>query len=585
LGNGGTTTQMTRQLQTTTTTTMQPQQMNPVNALRTDLMQRSANGTLNVQAMAQNRAIMAGPVLAAQQAPLKLTKLQKAKRVFMTKEKIAKEDVKLHFENEHASYEQKYLAGQTQTIDESAFLATADAQKYIWEKEVSDTGGMSNEDIYKKCEQGDFSNFERLDIMCRNKLAKEFMTRDFAGICALGTTAEQVVQNMYRNGFTFQAKNAQGQLQNVRISGVAAMNFPLFRLGISLALRDRSLVSGAPAATADFLKELDDHANQHMMVATLTKTMNAQEQQALRAEYKNQAAFDEAVERDIMSKKFILKTLLLSQLAGLKKIEGDKPKNGEPSLPLQEWDVSYASAFAHCSRVAFTLPSKKDFVDEAAYKEFMDSYMGKNKGMDAGFVSRWGATHRMERATRGANGKRLQELKKFSPFGQRGMNVAVGGLGNSGISGGLLKNDGSCGHLYMKLDEGDDSSYTGMLLGFESDRPGHKNQMGHRHGAGIKNENQSSFGGQRTDEIGNKYGGRVVDASHFGYNPLEFARAFQAVDALVERAKTGSAADQQALEQLAVSLSGKQLDKAGLEAMLQQFGVNASRQFKAGIGH
>ena len=56
-----------------------------------------------------------------------------------------------------------------------------------------------------------------------------------------------------------------------------------------------------------------------------------------------------------------------------------------------------------------------------------------------------------------------------------------------------------------------------MMLGFESDAYKKKNQLGHTHGFG-NGEYCSSFGGQRVDEIGNKYGGRTVDATGMDLN-------------------------------------------------------------------
>ena len=52
-----------------------------------------------------------------------------------------------------------------------------------------------------------------------------------------------------------------------------------------------------------------------------------------------------------------------------------------------------------------------------------------------------------------------------------------------------------------------------MLMGMESDAHGVVNQMGHTHDIHATPEKASSFGGQRTDEVGNKYGGRQCDLS------------------------------------------------------------------------
>uniref|UniRef100_UPI004027320A hypothetical protein n=1 Tax=Agathobacter sp. TaxID=2021311 RepID=UPI004027320A len=68
-------------------------------------------------------------------------------------------------------------------------------------------------------------------------------------------------------------------------------------------------------------------------------------------------------------------------------------------------------------------------------------------------------------------------------------------------------------HTYSMYKEGDEEHYGAMLMGMESDAHGVMNQMGHTHDIHATPEKASSFGGQRTDEVGNKYGGRQCDLS------------------------------------------------------------------------
>lgn len=56
--------------------------------------------------------------------------------------------------------------------------------------------------------------------------------------------------------------------------------------------------------------------------------------------------------------------------------------------------------------------------------------------------------------------------------------------------------------------EADATHYGTMLMGLESDANGVTNQMGHTHDWHATPEKASSLGGQRTDEVGDKYGGR-----------------------------------------------------------------------------
>lgn len=60
-------------------------------------------------------------------------------------------------------------------------------------------------------------------------------------------------------------------------------------------------------------------------------------------------------------------------------------------------------------------------------------------------------------------------------------------------------------------DAADAEHYGSMLMGLESDAAGVMNQMGHTHDMFATPEKASSLGAQRTDEEGEKYGGRQCD--------------------------------------------------------------------------
>lgn len=125
------------------------------------------------------------------------------------------------------------------------------------------------------------------------------------------------------------------------------------------------------------------------------------------------------------------------------------------------------------------------------------------------------------------------------------MNCAIGGLGNAGVSGKTICNDGSCGHFYSMYMEGDETHYGAMLMGLESDAYGVTNQMGHTHDIHATGEKASSLGGQRTDEIGNKYGGRQCDLSSLSAQDINawlsaLERKMQDPDWWQKKGNTGS---------------------------------------------
>ena len=211
----------------------------------------------------------------------------------------------------------------------------------------------------------------------------------------------------------------------------------------------------------------------------------------------------------------IAKRLLLMQLSDFSKITTDT----DGSESVGEWDRSMAVALSHCSRVALTMPKVGEYAGNADEQQAMwRSIMTINGENTAQDNSRASSTHSIERRRvvpgEGATVRKSKEKKVlFNFIGQRGMNCAIGGLGNPGVSGKTILNNGSCGHFYSMYKEGDEEHYGAMLMGMESDAHGVMNQMGHTHDIHATPEKASSFGGQRTDEVGNKYGGRQCDLS------------------------------------------------------------------------
>ncbi|MCR5503015.1 MAG: hypothetical protein K6F53_08395 [Lachnospiraceae bacterium] len=377
----------------------------------------------------------------------------------------------------------------TEFADEQSVLTTwgkkevLDKKTKIPHEDGTEEEVTQEELLGKVLLQDDCSNLEQLDPVLRNLAAKKYMEGfQFNGNI---TSPEDFVNALFKNG------------------GVSALMHPLFRIGISILAKGGTVNGGVfQSLPTQFFSAIEDLCNQRIMSSTMytlpDETVTTQ---------------GERLQNQI-SQRFMMKTLFMAHLGGLKKYT-----KGQPGT----WDDSMASAFAHCSRVAFTLPKAAD---------------GGGRDMDTrGFKKRTAATHRLHR-------KRVDGssdlIEKKMPLGwywnQHGMNVAVGGLGNPGVPGvngqmRRIKNDGSGGHIYMHVDKGDETSYTGLLIGFESDAPGVQNQTGHKHGTGNP-EFMSSFGGLRTDEIGDKYGGRVVDCS--GLDPAAFDLIMQKFERKIE---------------------------------------------------
>ena len=145
----------------------------------------------------------------------------------------------------------------------------------------------------------------------------------------------------------------------------------------------------------------------------------------------------------------------------------------------------------------------------------------------------------------------------------------------------------------MKYVAGDAEHHTGLLLGFESDAYHTTNQLGHTHGLGNP-EFASSFGGQRVDEIGDKYGGRELDLC--GLDPTLLSKILDGCttyfnDLCAQRDHTTSGEDtertygdvQSEMSRWAGKLCGRKMSDDDFETFLNDMGIQLSAQEKAAI--
>ena len=378
-----------------------------------------------------------------------------------------------------------------------------------WEKQVLPHSKLTRgETLRRIIEEGDYSNFENLDELMRNRVATRALLnfRDTFHINE-HTTVDEIMSH-YRE----------------YSSGVSMFLDPALRLGFSLAQK----TGGMPDWAKTLYRELDEAMSTEVMVATLTHKPDVKTVASYYEKKKSKsklaalyAAYD-AIADNKAQQIQIAKRLLLMQLSVFHVPEKDK-YGFEVSY---SWDKTMAVALSHCSRVALTLPRLKEDsrVNNAqAHQRMWNAIYTVNGKNDAKDNSRMSSTHDIERrvVVRGvADGKdpgwvaiSWEQKVRFNFTGQRGMNCAIGGLGNNGVGGELLGNDGSCGHFYSMYKEADADHNGAMLMGLESDAAGVMNQMGHTHDIFATPEKASCLGAQRTDEVGEKYGGRQCDLS------------------------------------------------------------------------
>lgn len=377
------------------------------------------------------------------------------------------------------------------------------ATREAWAKEKLPHSALTREDTLKQIlNDGDYSNFENLDQVMRNVVAtralKQFL-HDYD------------IQNGHANPAQI--------CQQIRASGagVSALLNPGLRLALSLAQN----MDEFSDEFKSFCRRLDDEMSTEVMVATLTAQADGARVVAYYSgvgNTQNMHAVEDAnraIEANKAQQIQIAKRLLLMQLSDFSKITTDTDGNER----VDEWDRSMAVALSHCSRVVLTMPKIGEYAGNADEQQAMwRSIMTINGENTAQDNRRASSTHSIERRRvvpgEGATLRKSKEKKVlFNFIGQRGMNCAIGGLGNPGVGGKTILNNGSCGHFYSMYKEGDEEHYGAMLMGMESDAHGVMNQMGHTHDIHATPEKASSFGGQRTDEVGNKYGGRQCDLS------------------------------------------------------------------------
>ena len=107
--------------------------------------------------------------------------------------------------------------------------------------------------------------------------------------------------------------------------------------------------------------------------------------------------------------------------------------------------------------------------------------------------------------------------------------------------------------------EADADHYGAMLMGLESDANAVTNQMGHTHDWHATAEKASSLGGQRTDEVGDKYGGRQCDLSEIPANTITLWMTSLEHAMLYWQSQPGGMSSPEAVRAMQM-LSGKKLN-------------------------
>ena len=415
-----------------------------------------------------------------------------------------------------------------------------------WANETLPHSKLTREQTLKQVlNDKDYSNFENLDLVSRNLIATNALAK-FVKDYNIGENSdpEAICAQIQRTG-----------------EGVSALLDPTLRLGLSLAQHSLDY----RPKVRNFFRKLDEAMSTAVMVSTLT---HVADQNAVKTYFQGKGSPDadgdarNAIEANKAQQIQIAKRLLLMQISNFKEVRTVKKHRFKADETRKEnWDKSMAVALSHCSRVVLTLPKEDVFSSANAHQKMWKSILTIDGANTAQDNSRASSTHSIKRRKVKNNGSMGSKEKKvwFNLIGQRGMNCAIGGLGNAGVSGKTLCNDGSCGHFYSMYKEADADHYGAMLMGLESDANAVTNQMGHTHDWHATAEKASSLGGQRTDEVGDKYGGRQCDLSEIPANTITLWMTSLEHAMLYWQSQPGGMSSPEAVKAMEM-ISGKKLD-------------------------
>lgn len=425
-----------------------------------------------------------------------------------------------------------------------------------WAGETLPHSDLTREQTLKQIlNDQDYSNFENLDHVMRNLIAHKALTQfmEDHGITKDSIQSEQITpealcERLQQNG-----------------AGASALLNPALRLGLSLA--QKTAGSFSPELLS-FFKGLDEAMSTAVMVSTLT---HVAERGKVKSYFEGKgsvdadAAADSAIRTNQAQQIQIAKRLLLMQLSNFNVVSTNEA--GVSSE--QKWPSSMAVALSHCSRVTLTFPKQDQQSPKDEQKRMWRSILttgGENAAQDNRRAS---STHSLKRRNVRDGGKVKEKKVLFNLTGQRGMNCAIGGLGNAGVSNKTICNDGSCGHFYSMYQEADASHFGAMLMGLESDAYKVTNQLGHTHDIHATGEKASSLGAQRADEVGDKYGGRQCDLSGIPASTITLWMEALEKAMLHWQSQPDGMSSPDAVAAMRM-ISGKQLDQEGRETLLRK---------------
>ena len=383
----------------------------------------------------------------------------------------------------------------------------------------------------EKALDGDFGNYNNLNKYYRNCLAVK---------AVLDMEKEIGLQNM-----NFDNPNFVQYLKNNQ------MNCALHK-GISLLKNEKPYLSGVGESFSRMLLE-----------NTLQLPTKENEERVLKE--LGEAGGRELLQKNLEKQKIMAKTLFMAQIGKYSL----KLKNSENPV---EFDGFLSETIVHGGRTNIILPYGGD------QERVMASIYGITPEETAELKSRSAATHYATRQKMNDDGTVKSKSAEESPWSvtlhkvlpnQFGMNIAVGGIGETGPDKKMILPTGSAGHMYVRKEIGNENACGSLLVGFESADPGATSFTGHKHDFRAVSAQQSAFLADKS-LVGKKTDGRTIDLS--GLEPEKFEKIMNEFDRVYSGLQKNK--DFKQLEKFNNLLTGKRLDEKTLMQSLSELSFN-----------
>ena len=302
-------------------------------------------------------------------------------------------------------------------------------------------------------------------------------------------------------------------------------------------------------------KEVDTYSNEYM----LAKTLSAPSQERINSlnQHIGSTKTNQELQKNLAKQVVLAKTLFLAQLGQYNLKENDE---------VSEYKGSIAETFAHGGRTNFILP----FND--VNNLVLNAFDGGNIAKTAEFKSRLAATHSATLRKVGVDlsieSESKEEKPNFSQVGkifsnQYGMNIGIGGIGEIGPNQKPILADGSSGHMYIRKQQGNETTCGSIMIGIESAASLKTSHTGHFHTPLAKSSKQSAF---LSDKFGpgDKINSKTVDLSGLDCNKLaDCLQQFETGYMALQNSK-----DHESLNKVNAMLSGKRLEESELLSLM-----------------